>query len=83
VSVEVEDLGEPAEALVGARTAKVGEERLHLRLPARVDLTFAENIFTSVDLPAPFSPTSACVSPPYRSMDASATAWTAPNALAA
>src|SRR5262249_48915924 len=36
-------------------------------------------IFTSVDLPAPFSPTSACASPPYRSIDPSTIACTAPN----
>ena len=40
-------------------------------------------IFTSVDLPAPFSPTSACASPPYRSIVASTTARTAPNDFAA
>ena len=39
------------------------------------------SIFTIVDLPAPFSPTSACASPAYRSMLPLATACTAPNAL--
>src|SRR6202050_5641246 len=39
-------------------------------------------IFPSVDLPAPFSPTSPCTSPPYRSIEASTIACTAPNALA-
>src|SRR5215472_10363930 len=41
------------------------------------------SIFTMVDLPAPFSPSSACASPGYRSADPSTTARTAPNALAA
>src|SRR5215471_16935407 len=40
-------------------------------------------IFTSVDLPAPFSPTSPCASPPYRSIDPSTIACTAPNDLTA
>src|SRR5215470_4135670 len=40
-------------------------------------------IFTSVDLPAPFSPTRACASPAYSSIDPSVSACTAPNALAA
>ena len=40
-------------------------------------------IFTSVDLPAPFSPSSACASPPYRSIIPWPIAWTAPNALVA
>ena len=40
-------------------------------------------IFTSVDLPAPFSPTSPCASPPYRSIDPSTIACTAPNDFAA
>ena len=39
------------------------------------------SILTSVDLPAPFSPTSACASPPYRSKDTFWTAATAPNDL--
>ncbi len=34
-----------------------------------------------VDLPAPFSPTSACVSPAARENDTPATAATAPNAF--
>src|SRR5215212_1533739 len=38
-------------------------------------------IFTSVDLPAPFSPTSACASPPYRPIETSSSAWIAPNAF--
>src|SRR5262245_48895207 len=37
-SVEVEDLGDPAEALVGPLVPEVGEERRHLRLPAAVDV---------------------------------------------
>src|SRR6516162_2950685 len=41
------------------------------------------SIFTTVDLPAPFSPSSACASPAYRSADPSTTARTAPNDLAA
>src|SRR6516225_7220906 len=41
------------------------------------------SIFTTVDLPAPFSPSSACASPAYRSADPSTTACTAPNDLAA
>src|SRR5262249_24276131 len=41
------------------------------------------SIFTTVDLPAPFSPTRACASPPQRSIEASTTARTAPNAFAA
>src|SRR4029077_14606576 len=41
------------------------------------------SIFTTVDLPAPFSPTRAYASPPWRSIDASTTARTAPNAFAA
>src|ERR1017187_7183153 len=40
-------------------------------------------IFTSVDLPAPFSPSSACASPGYRVIDPSSRARTAPNLLAA
>src|SRR4051794_27598199 len=36
-------------------------------------------IFTSVDLPAPFSPTSACTSPACRSSDTSSSARIAPN----
>src|SRR3954451_5484773 len=36
-------------------------------------------IFTSVDLPAPFSPTSACTSPACRSSETSSSAWIAPN----
>ena len=36
-----------------------------------------------VDLPAPFSPTSACASPACRSVDPSTTACTAPNDFAA
>ncbi len=38
-------------------------------------------IFTTVDLPAPFSPTSACASPARSSIDPSITARTAPNDL--
>src|SRR5215471_17921965 len=41
------------------------------------------SIFTTVDLPAPFSPSSACASPAYSSADPSTTARTAPNDLAA
>src|SRR5215470_12105299 len=41
------------------------------------------SIFTMVDLPAPFSPSSACASPAYRSADPSTTACTAPNDFAA
>src|SRR5579862_5688693 len=41
------------------------------------------SIFTSVDLPAPFSPTRAWASPGYSSIDPSTSACTAPNALAA
>ena len=37
------------------------------------------SIFTIVDFPAPFSPTRACASPPYRSKETSRTAATAPN----
>src|SRR5437762_704903 len=37
-SVEVEDLGDPAESLVRPLVAEVGEERRHLRLPALVDV---------------------------------------------
>src|SRR4051812_31632959 len=36
-------------------------------------------IFTSVDLPAPFSPTSACASPPWRAIETSSSAWIAPK----
>ena len=36
-------------------------------------------IFTSVDLPAPFSPRSACTSPARSSTEPSISAWTAPN----
>src|SRR4249919_3467708 len=36
-------------------------------------------ILTSVDLPAPFSPTSPCTSPPKSSMSPSSSAWTAPK----
>src|SRR5205807_6011043 len=39
--------------------------------------------FTSVDLPAPFSPTRACASPGYSSIDTSTMACTAPKDLAA
>src|SRR5438132_1677793 len=38
-------------------------------------------IFTSVDLPAPFSPTSACTSPAFRSIETSSRARIAPNAF--
>ena len=38
-------------------------------------------IFTMVDLPAPFSPSSACASPARSSIDPSMTARTAPNDL--
>src|SRR5438132_4153551 len=38
-------------------------------------------IFTSVDLPAPFSPTSACTSPAFRSIETSSSARIAPNAF--
>src|SRR5262249_55316025 len=41
------------------------------------------SILTTVDLPAPFSPSSACASPAYRSAEPSTTARTAPNDLAA
>jgi hypothetical protein len=40
-------------------------------------------IFTSVDLPAPFSPTRACASPPYSSIEPSTRACTAPKDFAA
>lgn len=40
-------------------------------------------IFTRVDLPAPFSPTRACTSPGYSSMDPSSSACTAPKDFAA
>src|SRR5919204_1995220 len=36
-------------------------------------------ILTSVDFPAPFSPTRPCTSPPNRSMTPSSSAWTAPK----
>src|SRR5438067_6775464 len=36
-------------------------------------------IFTSVDLPAPFSPTRPCTSPAWSSMSPSSSAWTAPK----
>src|SRR5207247_1677164 len=36
-------------------------------------------ILTSVDFPAPFSPTRPCTSPPRRSMSPSSSAWTAPK----
>src|SRR5215471_8690553 len=36
LSVEMEDLGDPAESLVGPLVAEAGEERRHLRLPAVV-----------------------------------------------
>src|SRR5919197_5838526 len=39
--------------------------------------------FTSVDLPAPFSPTRACASPACSSMEASSSARTEPNDLLA
>src|SRR5258708_1386489 len=39
------------------------------------------SIFTMVDLPAPFSPTSACASPAYRGKLTPCTAATAPNDL--
>src|SRR5712692_630333 len=38
-------------------------------------------IFTSVDFPAPFSPTSACTSPALRSIETSSSARIAPNAF--
>src|SRR5215468_9678664 len=41
------------------------------------------SIFTTVDLPAPFSPSSAWASPAYRSAEPSTTARTAPNDLVA
>ncbi len=37
-------------------------------------------ILMSVDLPAPFSPSSAWISPPWSSMETSASAWVDPNA---
>src|SRR6516165_220262 len=37
VLVQVEDLGDPAEALIGPQPAEISEIRLHLRLPAGVD----------------------------------------------
>ena len=40
-------------------------------------------ILTSVDFPAPFSPTSACASPPNSEIEPSASACTAPKAFAA
>ena len=40
------------------------------------------SILTIVNLPAPFSPTSACASPAYRSMLPLSTACTAPNDFA-
>src|SRR5215211_820200 len=40
-------------------------------------------ILTSVDLPAPFSPTSACTSPRWRAIDTSSSARIAPNAFEA
>src|SRR5664279_2078401 len=38
-------------------------------------------IFTNVDFPAPFSPSSACAVPASSRIEPSASAWTAPNAL--
>src|SRR5439155_11535664 len=38
-------------------------------------------IFTSVDFPAPFSPTSPCTSPPCRWIETSSSAWIAPKAF--
>src|SRR6185437_15597459 len=76
--VDDRDAGRPG----GAGPCRVTCRPLTVSVPLSGWCTPAR-IFTSVDLPAPFSPSSACTSPPRSVTDPSIRAWTAPNDFAA